>query len=279
VSDEMPVLAFYDRIVEAGEYIRRHVGTFPDTVVVLGSGRGAFAEKLADARSLDYPAIPHWPAPTVVGHAGRLVVGRSGKRPVAVLAGRSHVYEGRPLDEVTFGIRVVAWLGARTIILTNAAGGMNPDFSVGDLMVIDDHINFMGRNPLIGPHDNRLGARFPDMSEIYSLRLRAIARAAAHQIGHPLQHGVYIGVTGPNYETPAEISAFRSLGADAVGMSTVPEAIVARQMGVEVLGISCISNMAAGMLPQPLSEHEVLETTSRVRDRFIALLEHVLERI
>jgi purine-nucleoside phosphorylase len=146
-------------------------------------------------------------------------------------------------------------------------------------MVIDDHINFMGRNPLIGPNDNRLGPRFPDMSEVYSLRLRSLARLAAHEVGQRVQHGVYVAVTGPNYETPAEISAFRTLGADAVGMSTVPEAIVARHMGMEVLGISCISNMAAGMLPQPLSEHEVLETTARVRDRFIALLEQVIERL
>jgi purine-nucleoside phosphorylase len=269
----------YDRVVEAGEHVRRALGPFPDTVIVLGSGLGAFADQLTDALALDYSAIPHWPAPTVVGHAGRLVVGSSGARRVAVFAGRSHVYEGRTLDDVTFGVRVAASLGVKTLILTNAAGGMNPDFSVGDLMVIDDHINFMGRNPLMGENDNRLGPRFPDMSEVYSLRLRAIARAAAQDIGHRVQHGVYLAVTGPSYETPAEISAFRTLGADAVGMSTVPEAIVARHMGVEVLGISCISNLAAGMLPQPLSEHEVLETTDRVRGEFIALLEHVLGRI
>jgi purine-nucleoside phosphorylase len=275
----MGELSLYDRTVEAGEHVRCHLGVFPEVVTVLGSGLGAFADRLTDAASLDYAAIPHWPAPTVVGHAGRLVVGTSGSRRVAVLAGRSHVYEGLSLDDVTFGVRVAAWLGAKILILTNAAGGMNPDFSVGDLMVIDDHINFMGRNPLIGPNDNRLGPRFPDMSEVYSLRLRSLARAAARAIGQRVQHGVYVAVTGPNYETPAEISAFRSLGADAVGMSTVPEAIVARHMGLEVLGLSCISNLAAGMLPQPLSEHEVLETTARVRDRFIALLEQVLERL
>jgi purine-nucleoside phosphorylase len=271
--------SLYDRVVEAGEHVRRALGPFPDIVVVLGSGLGGFADQLSDAVTLDYSAIPHWPAPTVVGHAGRLVVGSSGARRAAVFAGRSHVYEGRTLDDVTFGVRVAASLGVKTLVLTNAAGGMNPDFSVGDLMVIDDHINFMGRNPLVGENDNRLGPRFPDMSEVYSLRLRAIARAAAQEIGHRVQHGVYLAVTGPSYETPAEISAFRTLGADAVGMSTVPEAIVARHMGVEVLGISCISNLAAGMLPQPLSEHEVLETTARVRDEFIALLEHVLGRI
>jgi purine-nucleoside phosphorylase len=275
----MPDRTLYERIVEAGEYLKRHVTAFPEIVLVLGSGLGAFADQLQDAEHLDYAGIPYWPVPTAVGHAGRLSVGRSRSHRVAVLSGRSHIYEGGSLEDVTFGIRVAGWLGARVLILTNAAGGMNQDFAVGDLMVIDDHINLMGCNPLIGPNDNRLGPRFPDMSEVYSLRLRSLARVAAHETGQRVQHGVYLAVTGPNYETPAEISAFRALGADAVGMSTVPEAIVARHMGMEVLGISCISNMAAGMLPQPLSEHEVIETTTRVRDRFIALVEQVIERL
>jgi purine-nucleoside phosphorylase len=271
--------SLYEQIVEAGEFVRRHFSAFPEIVVVLGSGLGAFADQIDDRESVEYAAIPNWPSPTAVGHAGRLSVGRSRSHRVAVLSGRSHIYEGGPIADVTFGVRVAGWLGARVLILTNAAGGMNPDFAVGDLMVIDDHINFMGRNPLIGPNDNRLGPRFPDMSEVYSLRLRSLARVAAQEAGQRVQHGVYLAVTGPNYETPAEISAFRALGADAVGMSTVPEAIVARHMGMEVLGISCISNMAAGMLPQPLSEHEVLETTARVKDRFIALVEQVIERL
>jgi purine-nucleoside phosphorylase len=198
---------------------------------------------------------------------------------VAALAGRSHLYEGRSLSEITFAMRVAGVLGVKTVVLTNAAGGINSDFAVGDLMVIDDHINFMGRNPLMGPNDERFGPRFPDMSEVYSKRLRSLAHEVARELGDRLQHGVYLAVTGPSYETPAEIVAFRTLGADAVGMSTVPEAIVARHMGLEVLGISCISNLAAGMLPQSLSEAEVLETTARVRDRFVTLVERLLGRV
>src|SRR5687768_8272085 len=254
------VSSLYDRATEAANHIRAELGPAPELMAVLGSGLGSFADTLQQATSIGYDTIPHWPTPTVAGHAGRLVVGNCGPRRVCLLSGRSHLYEGRSFDETTFGIRVAGLLGAKTIVLTNAAGGINPDFAVGDLMVIDDHINLMGRGPLAGPNDERFGPRFPDMSEVYSKRLRSLAHEVGRELGDRLQHGVYLSVTGPNYETPAEIVAFRTLGADAVGMSTVPEAIVARHMGLEVLGLSCISNLAAGMLPQSLSESEVLET-------------------
>jgi len=269
----------YDRAAEAAATLAGRLGTVPDVIAVLGSGLGSFADTLRQPTTIGYADIPHWPLPTASGHAGRLVVGECGGRPVAALAGRSHLYEGRSLFDVTFAMRVFGLLGAKTVVLTNAAGGINSDFAVGDLMVIDDHINFMGRNPLVGPNDERFGPRFPDMSEVYSKRLRSLAHEVARELGDRLQHGVYLGVTGPSYETPAEIVAFRTLGADAVGMSTVPEAIVARHMGLEVLGISCISNLAAGMLPQSLSEAEVLETTARVRDRFVAVVERLLGRV
>jgi purine-nucleoside phosphorylase len=200
-------------------------------------------------------------------------------RHVIALSGRAHFYEGHDLRTVTFAVRVLSRLGIRILILTNAAGGINTAFTEGALMVIDDHINLLGSNPLMGPHDDRFGARFPDMTEVYSARLRALASDAARASNLAIQRGVYIAVHGPSYETPAEIRAFRTLGADAVGMSTVPEAIVARQMSMEVLGISCISNMAAGVLPQPLNHDHVMETTRRVRQDFIALLEGIIGRL
>ncbi len=269
----------FERASEAAEYLRSRIDPIPEVAIVLGSGLGAFGESLQDAVTIPYSFIPHWPVSRVVGHAGKLVVGTSKGRRVAALSGRVHFYEGHSLETVTLGVRVLGRLGVKTLIVTNAAGGINAGFEAGALMVMDDHINFFGTNPLIGPNDDRLGRRFPDMSEVYSRRLRGLADDAAKKSGQPIAHGVYLGLTGPSYETPAEIRAFRTLGADAVGMSTVPEAIVANQMGMEVLGISCISNMAAGMLPQPLSEEEVIETTGRVRSQFIALLEGVLERL
>jgi purine-nucleoside phosphorylase len=206
-------------------------------------------------------------------------VGTAGGKRVAVLAGRAHFYEGHDLRTVTFATRVVGRLGVRALLLTNAAGGVNLAFSQGGLMVIDDHINLLGSNPLVGPNEDRFGVRFPDMSEVYSKRLRAIADAAAAATGVPVSHGVYVAVHGPSFETPAEIRYLRTIGADAVGMSTVPEAIVARHMGLEVLGISCITNMAAGVLPQPLDHGEVMETGARVAGQFIALLEGILGRL
>jgi len=269
----------FDRVQEAAAHLRGALGEIPSIAVVLGSGLGGFAEDLADKITIRYEDIPHWPASKVVGHAGRLVAGLAGSRRVLALSGRAHFYEGHDLETVTFAARVLGRLGVKVLILTNAAGGINTRFGQGALMVIDDHINFLGANPLIGPNDDRFGRRFPDMSEIYSRRLCGLADQAAADIGLAIEHGVYIAVTGPSYETPAEIRAFRVLGADAVGMSTVPEAIVARHMGIEVLGISCISNMAAGILPQVLTEEEVIETTGRVRALFVALLEGIIERL
>jgi purine-nucleoside phosphorylase len=270
---------YFDRVGEAAGALTERLGDVPAVAIVLGSGLGAFGDSLGDAVTLPYESIPHWPASRVIGHAGKLVAGRARGRRVLALSGRAHFYEGHDLRAVTFATRVLGRLGVKTLILTNAAGGINTRFGQGALMLMDDHINLLGTNPLIGPNDDRFGRRFPDMSEIYSKRLRGLATEAAAAIGLPIEHGVYIAVTGPSYETPAEIRAFRAIGADAVGMSTVPEAIVARHMGIEVLGISCISNMAAGILPQPLTEEEVIETTGRVRGQFIALLEGVIERL
>jgi purine-nucleoside phosphorylase len=271
--------AGYERVVEAVDWLRaRGFGT-ADVALVLGSGLGDFAEGVGEATGVPYQQIPHWPASAVIGHAGRLVTGVCRGRRVLALSGRAHFYEGHSLATVTFATRVVGALGIKRLILTNAAGGINTRFTQGALMVIDDHINLLGSNPLIGPNDDRFGLRFPDMSEVYSRRLRAIADEAAGAIGLGIEHGVYVAVHGPSYETPAEIRAFRTLGADAVGMSTVPEAIVARHMGLEVLGISCITNMAAGILPEPLHHTEVMETARRVRAEFIALLEGIIERL
>jgi purine-nucleoside phosphorylase len=269
----------YDRVEEAAAAVRARCSKLPETAIVLGSGLGDFADTLLDAIATPYGDLPHWPASKVVGHAGRLVIGRVGGRQVAALSGRAHFYEGHELSTVVFATRVMGRLGAKQIILTNAAGGINTLFSQGALMIIDDHINLLGSNPLVGPNDERFGPRFPDMSEVYSRRLRGIADAAAKAKGVPVSHGVYVAVHGPSYETPAEIRFFRTIGADAVGMSTVPEAIAARHMGMEVLGISCITNMAAGVLPQPLVHDEVMETARRVRGSFIALLEGIIERL
>lgn len=271
----------YDQICEAAEFIIQsaRLRAAPDVAVVLGSGLGGFALGLQSSRTFTYEQIPHWPESKVVGHEGELVIGQASDRTVAALAGRVHFYEGYDLRTVTFATRAVAMLGVKTIILTNAAGGVNTSFSRGALMVIDDHLNLMGSNPLVGPNDDRFGPRFPDMTMVYSARLRHVADEAAASLGMTLPHGIYAALHGPSYETPAEIRYLRTIGADAVGMSTVPEAIVARHMGLEVLGISCISNMAAGVLPQPLNHEEVLETTRRVRGQFIALLEQIIARV
>ena len=251
----------------------------PSTAIVLGSGLGDFADLLKDSVVVPYADIPGWPSSTVVGHAGRLVVGSHAGRRVAALSGRAHFYEGHDLRIVTFSTRVLGALGIRTLILTNAAGGINLAFKPGTLMAIDDHINLLGSNPLVGPNDDRFGTRFPDMTEVYSRRLRGIADEAARAQGLALAHGVYAAVHGPSYETPAEIRYLRTIGADAVGMSTVPEAIVARHMGMDVLGISCITNPAAGVLPTPLVHDEVMEVAKRVKASFSALLTGILERL
>ena len=272
-------MSTYDHIEDAAAAIRARCGTLPQTAIVLGSGLGDFADTLLDAIATPYGELPHWPASRVIGHAGRLVIGNVGGQRLAALAGRVHFYEGHDLATVVFATRVMGRLGVRQLILTNAAGGVNTSFAQGALMVIDDHINLLGSNPLIGPNDDRFGPRFPDMSEVYSARLRRLADDAARERGIAVSHGVYAALHGPSYETPAEIRYLRGIGADAVGMSTVPEAIAARHMGLEVLGISCITNMAAGVLPQPINHEEVLETTRRVRGSFVSLLEGVIERL
>lgn len=269
---------YFDRVDEAAALIRRTAGQ-PDVAIVLGSGLGEFANTLKESIALPYGDLPHWPASRVIGHDGRLAVGTLGRLRVAALSGRVHYYEGHDLRTVTFATRVIGRLGVKTLILTNAAGGVNVALTPGTLMVIDDHINLLGSNPLIGPNDERFGVRFPDMTEVYSARLRAIADAVAAEQGIRAGHGVYVAVHGPSYETPAEIRFLRTIGADAVGMSTVPEAIVARHMGIEVLGLSCISNAAAGVLPQPLKHDEVMEVTRRVRGVFARLLEGIIGRI
>lgn len=271
--------AYFDKVSQAAEFLRGRLGSVPEVAIVLGSGLGDFADSLGESTAIPYGDIPHWPASKVMGHAGKLVAGTARGRRILVLAGRVHFYEGHDLQTVTFATRVLWKLGVKVLVLTNAAGGINTKFASGALMVIDDHINFMGSNPLMGPNEDRFGFRFPDMSEVYSTRLRGLADESAKAIGLALEHGVYVAVHGPSYETPAEIRAFRVWGADAVGMSTAPEAIVARHMKMEVLGISCITNMAAGVLPQPLHHDEVMETAARVKGQFIALLEGVVERL
>jgi purine-nucleoside phosphorylase len=269
----------FERVEEAAAAIRNRSATRPEVAVVLGSGLGDFADSLQDAIAVPYGELPHWPQSTVVGHAGRLVSGRIAGKWVAALAGRVHLYEGHDAATVAFATRVMGRLGVKQLILTNAAGGVNPAFASGALMIIDDHINLLGSNPLAGSNDERFGPRFPDMSEVYSSRLRRIADAAGAAKGVPVTHGVYAASHGPSYETPAEIRYLRLIGADAVGMSTVPEAIAARHMGLEVLGISCITNAAAGVLPQPIDHNEVIEVAQRVRASFIALLEGIIERL
>jgi len=275
----MAPASYYERAAEAAAWLRARHGAPPDVAIVLGSGLGDFSRALRDAVICAYSDVPHWPASAVVGHAGELVVGTIAARRVAALSGRVHFYEGYDLQAVTFGIRVLGLYGVPRVILTNAAGGIAAALAPGTLMVIDDHINLIGSNPLIGPNDERFGVRFPDMTAVYSPRLRGIAEQAADALGLRLAHGIYAALHGPSYETPAEIRFLRAIGADAVGMSTVPEAIVARHMNMEVLGISCISNAAAGVLPQPLVHEEVLDVARRVRGDFSRLLEGVVGRL
>lgn len=260
--------------------LRHRAGAAPDAAIVLGSGLGDFATTLTDATVIPYGDIPGWPSSSVVGHAGTLVVGThaSGAR-VAALSGRAHLYEGHHVSRAVFGVRVMARWGVPRLVLTNAAGGINTAFTQGALMLIDDHINMLGANPLVGPNVDDLGVRFPDMTYVYDRHLRALAVSAAASVGVPLQRGIYLATLGPSYETPAEIRAFRALGADAVGMSTVPEAIAARHMGVAVAGISCITNPAAGVMDEPLDHDDVMATAARVRGQFIALLDAFIARM
>jgi purine-nucleoside phosphorylase len=272
-------MQYYDAVHAAAEAVRARIGEVPSIAIVLGSGLGDFAGSLGSAVSMPYGALPNWPVSSVVGHEGRLVVGVSRGTRIAALAGRSHLYEGHDSRTVTFAVRVLGLLGVKTLILTNAAGGVNTAFAQGALMVMDDHLNLTGQNPLVGVNDDRFGPRFPDMSRVYSAHLRRMADESARAMGLALAHGVYAALLGPSYETPAEIRYLRTIGADAVGMSTALEAIAARHMGIEVLGLSCITNMAAGVLPQPLDHAEVMETAQRVRGQFIALLEGIIGRL
>lgn len=266
----------YEHALEASHAIRAAVSEVPRIAVVLGSGLGAFADRLESAVSMAYADIPHWPPVQVAGHDGRLAIGSMRGIAVAAVAGRCHLYEGYDLHAVTFAVRALGLLGVRSLILTNAAGGINPSLRAGDLMVIDDHLNLMGGNPLAGPNDDRFGVRFPDLTDLYSARLRALADEAGKATGVELAHGVYAALLGPSYETPAEIRYLRAIGADAVGMSTVPEVCVARHMGARVIGISCITNQAAGNTGKPVSHDDVTATAARVRETFETLLEAIL---
>jgi purine-nucleoside phosphorylase len=269
----------YERAEHAARTIRARAGDEARVGLVLGSGLGAFADDLEDAVAIPYEEIPGFARSTVEGHAGRLVLGKVSGVPVVVQQGRFHFYEGYTLDEVTFPVRVLGLLGIRVVILTNAAGGLNNSFSQGALMMISDHLNLMGTNPLLGANDARFGVRFPDMSEVYDREFQEATMAEAHAMKIELKRGIYAALTGPSYETPAEIRMLRALGADAVGMSTVPEAIVARQMGMKVLGISCITNMAAGVLDRPIDHAEVMETGVLVRAVFTDLLRRTIPKL
>ena len=264
---------------DALHFIQTRLPIVPKVAVVLGSGLGAFADELTGRIEIPYEHIPGWPQSTAVGHAGKLVVGLCGETPVAVMAGRVHLYEGYTPEQVTYGVRVLGSLGIQTVVFTNAAGGINPEYGRGGLVLITDHINLQGTNPLVGPNDETLGPRFPDMSEAYSPALRSIAHEVAADLCVPLGEGVYAAMLGPSYETPAEIRYLRAIGADLVGMSTAPEVIAANHMGLRVLAISCVTNMAAGIAGQKITHAEVLETGEMVRETLLRFLMALLPRI
>ncbi len=269
----------WDLLREALRVVEARVPQRPRIGIVLGSGLGGFAGRLRNAVRIRYSEIPGFPEPSAEGHAGDLVIGEISGVDVACLAGRVHQYEGYSAEEVVFGVRLLRLLGVATLVLTNAAGGIKPDYERGQLVLITDHINFQGTNPLIGPNLSQLGARFPDMTEAYPALLRQIAREVAVSVGVSLAEGVYMALLGPSFETPAEIRAFRTLGADLVGMSTVPEVIAANHMGMACLGISCVTNMAAGLSDEKLTHEEVLETGRMVQSKFETLLEALLPRL
>ena len=269
----------YERAAHAARTIRARGRTEARVALVLGSGLGAFADDLEDAEAIPYADVPGFARPTVEGHSGRLVLGRVSGAEVAVMQGRFHFYEGYALEDVTFPVRVLALCGVKSLVLTNAAGGLNNSLKQGSLMLISDHLNLIGANPLRGPNDERFGPRFPDMTEVYDRAYQEVAIAEAHALEIELRRGVYAALSGPTYETPAEIRMLRALGADAVGMSTVPEAIVARHAGMKVLGISCITNLAAGVSDGPIDHAEVIETGERVRETFSALLRAIIPKL
>jgi purine-nucleoside phosphorylase len=279
MSNETNGQPAYERAEHAARVIRARWGEDARVALVLGSGLGAFADELEDAVAVPYEEIPGFARSTVEGHAGRLVLGRVGGVRVAAMQGRFHFYEGYTLEEVTFPVRALRLLGAASLVLTNAAGGLNNSLSQGSLMLISDHLNLLGASPLRGPNDERFGPRFPDLSEVYDRAYQDAAVQEAHAMGIELRRGIYAALPGPNYETPAEIRMLRALGADAVGMSTVPEAIVARHAGMRVLGVSCITNMAAGVLDRPIDHAEVMETGERVRETFSELLRRTIPKL
>ncbi|MFA1821619.1 purine-nucleoside phosphorylase [Virgibacillus oceani] len=264
-------------ILEATSFINKSLDKSPEIGLILGSGLGVLGDELEEAITIPYSEIPHFPTSTVSGHKGQLIIGTLEGKTVITMQGRFHYYEGYTLQQVTFPVRVMKQLGIESIIVTNAAGGINENFSAGNLMIISDHINNLGDNPLLGKNDETLGERFPDMSKAYDPDLIRHATACAKELNLPIQKGVYAANSGPTYETPSEVKMLRTWGADAVGMSTVPEVIVARHAGLRVLGISCISNMAAGILDQPLTHKEVMETTERVREDFLLFIKRIIK--
>lgn len=264
---------------EAADFISKNFSSPPKVGLILGSGLNDLADEITDAVAIPYKEIPHFPSSTAPGHKGQLVIGMLQGTQVITMQGRFHHYEGYDMKVIAFPIRVMKLLGVETLILTNAAGGVNTSFSPGDLMLITDHIKFGGGHPLIGPNDSEFGVRFPDMSKAYTPELQNVVKKAATGLGIKLQEGVYTYLTGPCYETPAEIRMLRTLGADAVGMSTVPEVITASHAGMKVLGISCISNMAAGILDQPITEEEVIEAGQQVKGTFARLLKEIIAKI
>jgi purine-nucleoside phosphorylase len=269
----------FSRAQEAAQFVLAQTPTRPRIAVVLGSGLGTFADELHDATALRYEDLPYFPKSTAIGHAGRLVIGSVDGIPLAVMQGRVHLYEGYSAQQVAFPIRVLARMGIHAVVLTNAAGGINAEYGKGALVVLRDHINLLGQNPLIGPNDDRFGLRHPDMTDAYNAQFRHLALDESQRLGADVYEGVYAAVAGPSFETPAEIRFLRAIGADLVGMSTVPEVIAARYLGLEVLAISCVTNMAAGMTGEKITAEEVLETGERVRGKFLALLRAVLPKI
>ncbi len=266
-------------MLTAIDYLQSRTTRRPALAIVLGSGLGGFGEELDDRIEIAYQDIPGWPRSTAIGHAGRLIFGKLGSLDVAVMSGRAHLYEGYTAAQAAFGVRVLGKLGVRGFVFTCAAGGINMAFERGGLVLISDHLNFQGDNPLLGTNDETLGPRFPDMSEAYSMRFRSTAREVAAGLGIGLHEGVYASVRGPSFETPAEIRALRTLGADLVGMSTVPEVIAARHMGVPVLAVACVTNMAAGLHQEKITHEEVLETGAMVRDTFVRFMKALLPRL
>ncbi len=272
-------VSLYERAEQAARFIRSRSNTDVSVAIVLGSGLGGFADELANSVAIPYVEIPGFARATVEGHAGRMVIGDAGGVCVAAMQGRFHFYEGYSLEEVTFPIRVLKLLGVRTIVITNAAGTLNVEFTPGSLMVIGDHLNLIGDNPLRGQNDERFGPRFPDLSNVYARELQDVVINEANAMGLEIRRGVYAALAGPSYETPAEIHMVRTLGADAVGMSTVPEAIVARHMNMKVVGISCITNLAAGVSDRPVDHSQVMATGERVRESFTELLRRILPKL